>query len=313
MMSTLPLFYAAATWFFPLWRVAAGATAVLMLLWLLGLGLRAVLPIVAAIAQTTAKEVFYQPLLYVLLAIGIFVLILSDFLPYNTFGEDIKMVKDQGLTLITIFSLILALWTASVSVADEIEGRTALTLLSKPVSRRQFVIGKFLGILVPVIVMFVVLGSVFLGCLSFKVVYDARELALPDPGQRDCITAMVQIVPGLILSFMEAVVLTSIAVAVATRLPMLPNLVICSAVYVLGHLVPLLLTSSMGRFEIVGFVARLFTTILPVLDHFNIQAAISAGKEIPLELLLWDGLYCVLYSTVAMLFALLLFEDRDLA
>ena len=127
-----------------------------------------------------------QPLFYVLLAIGVFGLILFPFIPYNTLGEDIKMVKDEGLTLIMVLSIIMALWTASVSIADEIEGRTALTLLSKPVGRRQFILGKFLGILVPVAIMFLVLGAMFLASVSYKVVYDARETAQPEPTLAEC-------------------------------------------------------------------------------------------------------------------------------
>ena len=62
-----------------------------------------------------------------------------------------------------------------------------------------------------------------------------------------------------------------------------------------------------------SFIADLLSTILPVLDHFNIYGAISTGQTVPLAILLWSTVYCLLYSTVAMLFALLMFEDRDLA
>jgi hypothetical protein len=52
--------------------------------------------------------------------------------------------------------------------------------------------------------------------------------------------------------------------------------------------------------------------VLPVLDHFNIQAAVTTGQPIPLEYLLWAGVYCLLYTTAAMLLALVLFDGRDL-
>ena len=189
-----------------------------------------------------------QPLFYVLLAIGVFGLILFPFVPYNTLGEDIKMVKDEGLTLIMVLSIILALWTASVSIADEIEGRTALTLLSKPVGRRQFILGKFFGILVPVAIMFLVLGAIFLVSVSYKVVYDARETALPDPTAARVPGGDARRSPAACCwRFMEAVVLTAISVAISTRLPMLANLVICASIYVLGHLVPILANSAVGR------------------------------------------------------------------
>ena len=152
------LLFGISPWLKPLWLVAVGVVVAVAVLMVLGAILRTAVPKVAAIGWTTSKEALAQPLFYVLLAIGVFGLLIFPFVPYNTLGEDIKMVKDEGLTLIMVLSIVLALWTASLSIADEIEGRTALTLLSKPVGRRQFILGKFVGILVPVAIMFLVLG-----------------------------------------------------------------------------------------------------------------------------------------------------------
>ncbi len=119
-------------------------------------------------------------------------------------------------------------------------------------------------------------------------------------------------VPGLVLAFFEATVLVSLSVAISTRLPMLANFVICFSIYVLGHITPLLVQSSI-QFAPVVFIGQLIATILPVLDHFNIQAAVAAGRPVPLIYLMWSFIYCCVYSGIAMLLALILFEDRDLA
>ncbi len=301
------------TWLNPLWVVGVGVLVVLVALAIIVMLLRHFLPKIMAVAMTTAKEALSQPLFYVILGIGGFAILLFPFIPYNTFGEDIKMLKDEGLTLIMVLSIVLALWSASVSVADEIEGRTALSVLSKPIGRRSFIMGKFLGVIGPVMILFVVLGALFLGTVSYKVVYDSRETAHPMPTRQECQEEVMQIVPGLALAFLEAVVLTSIGVAISTRLPMIPNLMICISIYVLGHLVPMVVNSSVGRFEIVTFVGTFLATILPVLDHFNIYTAIATGKEVPWSYVGLASIYCALYSGAAMLLALLLFEDRDLA
>jgi ABC-type transport system involved in multi-copper enzyme maturation permease subunit len=312
--SNLLLFGEVSNWLTPIWMVLVGAACVTGVLAGLYYLLWLVFPKVAAIAMVTAKEAISQPLFYVILGIGAFLLVVVfPYLPYNTFGEDIKMVKDNGLTLIMVLAIIMALWTASVSVAEEIEGRTALTLLSKPVGRRQFIFGKFLGILLPVAVIFIVLGVLFLGSVSYKKVYDARESSGTTPTVAECRNEIVQIAPGLLLAFYETVVLAAISVAISTRLPMLPNLIICSSIYVLGHLVPMLVNSSVGRFEPVRFVGQLIATVLPVLDHFNIQAAVATGKVVPPMYLVWTLAYCLLYTAFALLLALALFEDRDLA
>ncbi|MEX2093206.1 MAG: ABC transporter permease subunit, partial [Pirellulales bacterium] len=244
-------------------------------------------PGVSTIAVATAKEAIAQPLYILVMLGGAFALLSFIYIPYNTFGEDVKMLKDSGLTTIMVLAILVGLWTASVSVADEIEGKTAVTLLSKPISRRQFVIGKFVGILWPLFLMFVVLGAILLITVSYKVVYDARETANPEPNWQQCYAAMIGVVPGLVLAFMETVVLTAISVAISTRLPMLPNLIICGAIYVLGHLGPLIVQSSAGQLEFVAFIGKLIAVVLPVLDHFNVQAAVAGGVDIPMTYLGW--------------------------
>jgi ABC-type transport system involved in multi-copper enzyme maturation permease subunit len=300
-------------WVKPLWQIGWwGIAAVAVLAVSIAL-LRLVLPKIAAIAWTTGKEAVLQPLFYMLLFAGLFLLLLSLYIPYFTFGEDTQRVEENGLTLVMLLSTILALWTASVSLAEEIEGRTALTVLCKPISRRDFVLGKFFGILIPVAILFIILGVVFLGSVSKKVSYDARETSQPEPNSQQCLDEVKRIAPGLVLAFLETTVLVSISVAISTRLGMLPNLVICFSIYVLGHLVPMLAKSAMGQMAIVTFLADLLAAILPVLDHFNIYGPIATGEHVPLAYLGLAGVYCLAYSTLAMLAALLMFEDRDLA
>ena len=145
-------------------------------------------------------------------------------------------------------------------VVGDVEGRTALTLLSKPISRREFVLGKFLGIVWANLLMFIVLGAWMLILVSYKVVYDARETANPEPAWQLCAAEMTRIVPGMVLSFLETVVMTAISVAISTRLPMLVNLVVCIAIFFLGHLSPVLVeaTSQGNVNELVSFMAKLF-------------------------------------------------------
>lgn len=304
---------ASDVWLQPLVDVGLALAAAVFGLWILLLGLRFVLPKIGAVAGVTAKEALTQPLFYLLLVLGSGLLVLFIFLPYNTFGEDIKMLKNQGFDLVKLLAIILALWTSGVSVAEEIEGRTALTLLSKPIDRRQFILGKFAGVLIPVCLLFVLLGAVFLGTVSYKVVFEAREHAQLAPTAAQCRAELLQTAPGIFLAFLETVVLTSIGVAISTRLPLLPNLVICLVIYVFGHLAPLLLSSSANQFEIVGFAAKFFTTVLPVLEPFSIVAAISGGREVPLSYLAYAACYAAIYCVFSVLIALLLFEDRDLA
>lgn len=289
--------------------VAGGVLSILLLYFLQ----YTFLPRLSAIALATFKSEVAQPLFLVVVIFGVTILLLSIFIPYNTFGEDIKMLKDSGLTLIRVLCIVLAVWGASTTLADEIEGRTALTVLSKPVQRRSFVIGKFFGIAWTTGLMFLVLGAVLLAVTLYKMIYDARETANELPTWQACYLEMASVVPGLLLAFMETLTLASVSVAISTRLPMFANFMICFTVYVLGHLIPLISQATEGRFEIVRFVGRFSAAIFPNLEAFDTQTAIAGGIAVPGSYLALSLVYTLLFSVVAMLLALILFEDRDLA
>ena len=90
------------TWFQPLWRLAVAVGIVVAALAVITLLLGLIAPKVTAIARATAKEAMSQPLFFIILVFGIVALIIFPFIPYNTFGEDVKMLKDSGLMLIPI-------------------------------------------------------------------------------------------------------------------------------------------------------------------------------------------------------------------
>jgi ABC-type transport system involved in multi-copper enzyme maturation permease subunit len=266
-----------------------------------------------SIAITTAKEAIRQPIFFVLILACALAMVVFTYLPYHTFGEDTKMFKDTGLALILVAGLLLALLTASNTIAEDIEHRTAITLLSKPINRRQFIVGKYLGILLGVGLLFLVVGVVFSGLLYYKVGYDAKESSKDAPLDWQRWAEVRHLVPGLLLTYFQVVVLTALSVAISTRLPMVVNIVLCFAVFFLGHLAPIVERASEGKYQLVHFTAQLAGTALPALENFNVGPAIATGSAVPLEYVGWNLLYCVLYSGVGILLAFVLFEDRDLA
>ncbi len=270
-------------------------------------------PRVWALALSTAKNEMAQPLYLLLLGIGLFGVLLFGIYPFNTLGDDIRLLKDSGVTLIMVLGMLQAVWSAGTTVSDEIEGRTALTVLSKPVSRRSFVLGKYAGIMLAVLVLFVIIATVLLVVMSYKPIYDARETSKATPvwqvGHEEIITT----VPVLGLYFMETMAIGAIAVALATRLPLLANFITCFVVYVIGNLTSPLVASTEGNNELVGFVGKLIAVIVPNLNVFNVQSAVDAGNPIPLLYLAGAFNYLVCFIVAVWMLAMLLFEDRDLA
>lgn len=265
------------------------------------------------IARATTKEAIRQPVFLLSMALAIVILIINTFLPFYSLGEDVKMLKDCSLATILISGLLIAVWTASTSIAEEIEGKTAMTLLSKPINRRQFVLGKYIGILQAVLWFMLPIVVVFLCCVYYRVGYDAREGSKEIPNAAVKMAEVIQVLPGLALLFMEIAVLSAISVAISTRLPMVVNLTTCFAIFVVGHLAGVLVQVGRERMEFVHFMGKLIATALPGLDVFNISAAVATGATVPPVYLGNAAFYCLCYCTATILLAFILFEDRDLA
>ncbi len=289
-------------------------TAIGFFLFVFGyIALRQAAPRVSAVAISTAKSEMAQPIYLLLMALGVFGVSIFAILPFNTIGEDIRMMKDSAVTLIMVLGMLQVVWSASTSVNEEIEGRTALTVLSKPLSRRSFLIGKYIGIMFTVLVMFVTISAVLMVELSYKPIYDARETTRVVPVWQVGHEELVTTVPALLLYFMETMAIGGIAVALATRLPLLANFVACFVIYVIGNLTAPLVRSTNGENELVGFVGKLIAVVVPNLNAFNVQSAMDSNNHIPPIYLAGVFNYLVCFGVMILMVSMLMFEDRDLA
>jgi hypothetical protein len=303
-----------------------------------------------AVALAAFREGIRQPMFWLITALAFVLLFISVFVPYFTFGEDHLMIKDIGYDTIMLAAGLFGALMAGLSVSEEIEGRTAVTLMSKPVSRRQFLLGKFLGIVLAALVMYGLLGTWFEGTMLLHrwldrftfmdrprptpLWADALLYAWKLPGPATDLLRGVSLwightldtLPGLVLSFSQVMVLVAIGVSLATRVPMVVNLVTLLVIFILAHLSPSLLEYAVNEqtkdpgstvTALLAFVARVLDTLMPNLDSFRIDPTLlgeTPPPPIPFAKYIGSvGLYGVLYTGIALLFGLILFEDRDLA
>ncbi len=316
-----------------------------------------------AVAFAAFRESCRQPMFWLILIGAKNLIWLSVVIPYFTFGDDYKMMKQIGFDIVMLSAVLFGVLASSMSISEEIEGRTAVTLMSKPVNRRQFLIGKFLGIVMACLVMSMLLNWTLthalraqrefdpinnaadptdpLGIPTDKVVdpmtFEAQKTVVP-PFQKAVPSAPGKLVArgaglwfsdalahsfGVALGFGQVLILVAVASALATRLTFVVNIVICLMVYFLGHLAPVIVEASRqaqgsgAATGLVGFLGKLFDVLLPSLESFNMGRAIIRESPLPLwqfgTYVLTVLGYSLIYTTIALLVGLLLFEDRDLA
>ncbi|HEY2584551.1 MAG TPA: ABC transporter permease subunit [Tepidisphaeraceae bacterium] len=222
-------------------------------------------------------EAVLQPIYLLLLALGGAILIIFGLLPFFTMGEDTIMFKAVGLDVILVLVLIMTLFATSKTIFDEIEDRTMLTLMSKPVRRWEVLVGKYLGIILAALLAIAILGVVLILCTWYRIPndYQLRAWTLDDRelsqihGLR--IMHIAGLVPSLILVWFEIAVLAAISVALSTRFSLVVNLPVVILIYIAGNLTRFLFPLT-DQSPVVKFIAWAVALVFPYLANFDLRS-----------------------------------------
>ncbi|MCD6407810.1 ABC transporter permease, partial [bacterium] len=151
------------------------------------------------IALNTFQESLRKRTLYILVVFALIVIGASKFFSFLTSEEELKMIKDVSFSTIEFFGALIAIFGGLTAISGEIEKRTIYTLLSKPITRKNFFIGKFIGHSLVLLLNFILISLFFIGLLLFK-------KSPPD----------IQTFKTLLLIYIELVLIGSITLTVAT-------------------------------------------------------------------------------------------------
>lgn len=223
----------------------------------------------------TFFEAIVQPIYSLLLGLGAAILIIFGALPFFTLGEDTVMYKSVSLDVILLLVLIATLFATSRSIYEEIEDRTMLTLMSKPVSRWEVLIGKYLGIVLAALLAVAVLGFVLMLCTYLRIPTDylLRTNTLDDREARQLadyrMMHLAGLAPSLILLWLQVSVLAAVGVALSTRFSLVVNLPTVILLYVAGNLTRFLPLHDGS--PILRGLAWVISTVLPYLQVFDLR------------------------------------------
>src|SRR5882757_2077830 len=182
------------------------------------------------IVRHTFREAVVQPIYSLLIGLGAAILIIFGVLPFFTLGEDTVMFMSVGLDVILLFVLIATLFATSKSIYEEIEDRTMLTLMSKPLKKWEVLLGKYLGIILAALMATAIFGCVIIIATWWRIpgdylinvnTLDDRDLKLLASYRMMHIAGLI---PALVLKWLQISVLAAVSVAISTRVSLVVNL-----------------------------------------------------------------------------------------
>jgi ABC-type transport system involved in multi-copper enzyme maturation permease subunit len=250
---------------------------------------------IASIAVNTVREAVRNRVLYVLLFFALVLIGTGVLLSTLSYVERDRIFQDIGLAAIRVFGAAIAIFVGVGLIHKEVERRTIYTILSKPVSRSEFLLGKYAGLVATLWIQVAIMAAGF-------VAVSALSGAPIDAGHAKAI--------GLIA--VELAVLVAVATLFsAFTTPMLASL-FSAGFYLVGHLTRELrdLGAQSGSASVERVTALLHRT-LPDLEAFNVT--LQAVHQVPIDAAaVWQPLlYGAGYSVALLLLAAFLFERRD--
>jgi len=254
------------------------------------------LSVLVGIALNSWKQMVRDRIFYVVLIVAFLMLGFSYLLATLTIVESRKILLDFGFSAVSIASGFTAVYIGIVAVAREIEQRTIYTVVSKPISRSTYLLGKFIGSLC------VLAASHVL--LSFNIVAILWLMGEAVP---------TGFVACLFLIFLETVVLLSFAFLCSSFTSSMLSIGLTVGFFLIGR--------SNSSFQTLGeralseggrALARGLYYIAPNLERFNIRDVVAYGRAFPQEML-WVGLaYSAAYVLVCLCASCLIIRSRDL-
>jgi ABC-type transport system involved in multi-copper enzyme maturation permease subunit len=253
--------------------------------------------------ESVRDRVPYNLVLFAVLLIGS-----SYLLAQLTAGQDVKIIKDLGLAATSIFGLFIAVFIGIGLVSKEVERRSIYSLLAKPISRPQFIAGKYAGLVLTLAVNIAVMTAALYAVLAYLTWIETPEFkaSWEAPGVDPAL------LKAIFLIFVELMLVTAIALFFSTFSSPILSAALTFGFYIAGNF-----NADLRNFEQVvdskaaAWLARGLYHVLPDLSAFDIKTQVVHGLPVDPGYI-WSTLaYGALYISALVMASIVIFSRRD--
>lgn len=252
-----------------------------------------------AIAKQTLEDMLRRKILLILLIVAVGMIALGPSVGFLSPRESSAILRSMGLAVILIAGLLITILAGIQVIPTEIERRTIYTVLSKPVQRYEFVLGKFLGGLMTVFVMIMAMGVVFLAVLFWN--ENPHKLA-------------PEMVKGVVMTFFQMMLLGAMSIFFSTFATPVVNFFMTFGIFIVGNMSVVTESLTKNNNFVTRIVANVVHFLLPNFGNFNIQNKLI-HPEVQLTnenvFIFQNVVYALIYSAVLLLLAILVFDRRE--
>jgi ABC-type transport system involved in multi-copper enzyme maturation permease subunit len=263
--------------------------------------------VIGLVAVNVFKESVRDKVLYSIVAFAVILMSTTYVIGQLTAGQDIKMIKDLGLASISVFGLLIAIFIGIGLVWKEVEKRSIYTLLPKPMRRHEFLLGKYFGLVLTLVINIAVMTAAFYLVLALM-----RRL---EPGI-DAVSAAPATDPAMMkaiaLVMVELMLVTAIALFFSTFSSPFLSALLTAGLWVAGHF-----NSDLRNFGAVvaspmlAQLTRAMYYVLPNFSAFDVKSQVVHAQAVPASYVALTCAYGLTYIALVLVGAVAIFARRD--
>src|SRR5271170_840834 len=250
------------------------------------------------IAANTFREAVRDRVLYNLIAFAVLISGAAILVGQISIGIERLVVVNLGLTAVSLFGVVIAIFIGIGLVSKEIDKRTLYTVLSRPVQRWEFIVGKFFGLAGTLVVnTFFMAVGVFAALL-----YVSRHFQAADGW----------ILVALYFIVLEFLIITALALLFSSFSSPLLSAVFAFSLFVIGSFAEDLRGFASMAQGATHWLATAAAYLVPNLSSLNIISSVAHEQPVTAQLIVSNTMYALLYAGMALCGAVLIFEHRNL-
>lgn len=253
---------------------------------------------IRAIAFNTFREAVRDRVLYNLVVFALLIVGSALIFGQISMGVERLVLINLGLTAISLFGIVIAIFIGIGLVSKEIDKKTLYTVLARPVRRWEFIVGKFVGLT----------GTLTVNAGFMAIGFFAALLYLAHHFQ----FADIYLVVALYFIVLEFVLITALALLFSTFSSPLLSAVFAFSLFVIGTFAEDLRGFAAMSTGTTKLVAEGLAWLVPNFAAFNVISQVAHSQPVPGQLILFNTVYAVLYAAVCISASVLIFERRNL-
>jgi ABC-type transport system involved in multi-copper enzyme maturation permease subunit len=265
--------------------------------------------LIGYIAFNVFRESVRDKVLYNLVFFAVMLMAASYLIGQLTAGQDVKIIKDLGLAATSIFGLFIAVFIGIGLVSKEVERKSIYGLLSKPIRRHQFILGKYLGLVLTLAVNIAVMTAALYVVLTYMNWMETENVRR----SWDAPATDPALLKAIFLIFVELSLITAVALFFSTFSTPILSAVFSFGLYITGHF-----NADLKNFEnvvdspVAIYLARGLYYVLPNLAPFDVKAEVVHAEPVSAAYLGLTAAYGVVYIMALVAAAMFIFSRRDL-